>query len=228
MLAAGQNFSQVKQGVTNPTMPNCRTCHQIHTTYTEADWALTTRSAVQFVATGGTFAKDASNICANCHQPRMAPPAAGSGDVNVNSVRWGPHHGVQGTSLIGVGGYGVDASPSIHYSSTKDACVTCHMNNGRHEMEPALEACLTCHPGATDFDINGVQTEIKGLVTELKGLLETKGLLKDDLAVPGTYPESQAGALWNYLGVTEDSSFGVHNPNYLRELLQSAIASLKE
>jgi hypothetical protein len=227
MLAAGQNFSEVKEGVTNPTGPNCRTCHEIHTTYTERDWARRDEQLVNFATVSKTYDAGEGNLCANCHQPRSAPPAAEGGNITVDSVRWGPHHGVQATSFLGVGGYGVDGNPSVHYSNIKNGCPTCHMVNSRHEMTPDVAACQSCHSELTDFDLGGVQTEIKGRLAQLKGLLEAKGLLKNDLPVPGTYPEARAGALWNYLSVREDASSGVHNPVYLLSLLQNAINALK-
>ena len=228
MLKAGQNFSEVKTGVTSPTMPNCRTCHEIHVRYNEEDWKLTTRKPVTFVATGGTYDAGSGNICVNCHQPRLAPPASGSGNVTIDSVRWGPHHGVQGTSFLGFGGYGITSSQSVHYSlSIKDGCGSCHMVNGRHEMTPNVQACLPCHASLTNFDYHGVQTQVKDQISELKKSLEAKGMLKDDLPVPGTYPSAQAGALWNYLVVTEDGSSSVHNPAYFRALLQSSIDAVR-
>ena len=227
MLDGGKNFSEVKEGVTNPTGPNCRTCHEIHTAYTEQDWARRTEQPVNFVTTKNTYNAGAGNLCANCHQPRSAPPTTGSGNVTVDSVRWGPHHGVQATSFLGVGGFGVDGSASVHYSTIKNGCPTCHMVNGRHEMIPDVAACQSCHLGLANFDNNGVQKEVKGMIAELKGLLETRGILSNDLPVPGTYPEKQAKALWNYLSVTEDGSSGVHNPKYIESLLQTSINAMK-
>ena len=61
------------------------------------------------------------------------------------------------------------------------------------------------------------------MLEELGGLLEAKGLLHDGHPVLGTYPEAQAGALWNYIAVTEDGSLGVHNADYLEQLLQVGI-----
>lgn len=228
MLSAGQNFSEIKAGVTSPTMPNCRTCHEIHVSYTEKDWTLTTREPVIFAATGGTYNAGAGNICTNCHQPRLAPPATSSGTITVETNRWGPHHGVQGTTFLGLGGYGATSSQSVHYSQNiKDGCATCHMVNGRHEMTPSVQACLPCHTGLTNFDYKGAQTQVKAQVAELKNLLEAKGMLKDDLPVPGTYPAAQAGALWNYISVKEDGSSGVHNPAYFKSVLQTAIEAVR-
>lgn len=228
MLSTKQKFSEVKTGVSNPTMPNCRTCHEIHTRYTEEDWKLTTREPVNFVATGGTYNAGAGNLCANCHQPRLAPPTPSNGNINIETLRWGPHHGVQGSSFLGLGGYSAPSRQSVHYSSKiQDGCATCHMENGRHEMAPSVQSCSPCHTGLTNFDYKGAQTQVKAQIVELKKLLEDKGMIKDDLPVPGTYPSAQAGAIWNYLVVTEDGSSGVHNPAFFRSILQSSIEAVR-
>lgn len=226
LVVPGGNFTQSREGVMNPSPPNCRTCHQVHKTYTASDWALQVEKPVTFVV-GGTFDGGAGNLCVNCHQPRRTGPAVGDGTVNVDSERWGPHHGVQGTSFVGTGGYGVDGTPSIHYAPVGNTCVACHMENNGHEMEPTVTSCQGCHSGLTDFDYNGVQTDVRAKIAELKRMLETRGLLRNDLAVPGDYTEAQAGAIWNYLAVTEDGSFGVHNPVYLEALLDKGIEGLR-
>ena len=58
---------------------NCRTCHMIHNSYTEADYAIRIKSAFQplydktvtidLAAAGGT-----ANLCARCHQARKTSP----------------------------------------------------------------------------------------------------------------------------------------------------------
>lgn len=219
--------NKVTEGDTNPTPPNCRTCHQIHATYTEADFALRTTAPVSLYVSGKTFDAGEGNLCATCHQPRTAAPKLGGGSVNITSTHWGPHYGVQSTMLLGTGGYGPEGSPSIHYTVVKDSCTTCHMVNGRHEMEANVTACQTCHAGLNNFDYKGVQTEVKALFEELGELLEAKGLLHDGHPVVGVYPEQQAGALWIYRVIEPDGSFGVHNPAYTKALLQSAIDALK-
>jgi hypothetical protein len=52
-------------------------------------------------------------------------------------------------------------------------------------------------------------------------------LLEAGNPVVGTYPEEQAGALWNYIRVEEDRSLGVHNSAYIKALLQAGIDALK-
>ena len=67
--------------------------------------------------------------------------------------------------------------------------------------------------------------ELTGLADQLKALLVARGILNgtSGAPVPGTYTSDEAGALWNYLLFEEDRSVGVHKPNYMRGLLDSAI-----
>lgn len=133
--------------------------------------------------------------------------------------------------LLGEGGLlGVTGKPGAHYAMVENTCVTCHMGDeANHTYEPEVARCQGCHAEAENFDINGVQTETRALFEELKSLLIAEGILnaETDLAVPGTYPEAVAFALWNYKIVEYDQSMGVHNPAYAKALLEAAIAALK-
>lgn len=227
MLATDMNPGEVTEGETNPSPPNCRTCHEIHTSYTIEDFALRTTDSFTLYTSGEKYDFGDGNLCANCHQPRRSGPVVGGGDVEVDSTHWGPHHGVQATSFIGIGGYGVEPSRSRpHYEAVSNGCPQCHMVNDRHEMEPDITSCEICHSDIESFDYNGVQTEVEEMLEELGGLLEAKGLLEDGHPVLGTYPEEQAGALWNYIAVVEDGSLGVHDPDFIRAILQVGIDAL--
>ena len=227
MIAAGTNPEGVQKGQAAPTPQNCRTCHEIHTTYTDADWSLTTTAPVTLFVSGQTYDGGKGNLCANCHQPRREMEAE-NGMVDWDSTHYGPHHGPQSSMLLGIGGAGVAGKPSAHYGMVEDTCVTCHLVNDDHTMTPNVEACLSCHPDAEDFDINGFQTEVDELVAELQELLEAKELYHEGHPVVGEYPEDQAAALWNYVYiVSEDGSRGVHNPSYTKALLEYSIEALQ-
>jgi hypothetical protein len=227
MAAAGQQPEDL-EAVTAITRQDCRACHDIHTSFTSADWALTTTDAVALYAFEDvTYDGGKGNLCANCHQPRRQMEAEG-GVVNVDSTHWGPHHGPQSAMLLGVGGAGeVEGSAGPHASMVADTCVTCH--TGSHTFEPSVAACQACHPDAEDFDIGGTQAEVDGLIAELQEALVAKGLLDEEgEPVVGEYPEAQAAALWNYIYIAiEDSSHGVHNPEYTKALLEASIEALK-
>ncbi len=231
MIADGLTPDKVTNGDLHPSKQDCRACHQIHTTYTSADYALETVKPVAMFATSTTFDGGSGNLCANCHQARKVIPApAADGTIAVTN-RFGPHHGPQSDMLLGIGGAGgVTGTPSPHYSTVKDTCVTCHMGgagpNADHTFAPNVATCVTCHPDATDFNMKGAQTDLDAKIETLKADLTTAGLLdKTGAIVSGNFPEAQANALWNYLLVAvEDKSNGVHNMPYAEALVDASIA----
>jgi len=252
MVAAGLTPNTVEAGDPNPTRQSCRACHQIHTSYTAADWALETTEPVALYAFEGvTYDGGKGNLCANCHQPRRV--IAGyiddaNGVTNVSSSHWGPHHGPQSAMLLGQGGAGdVVGLPSAHSMLVKDTCVTCHIGKDMpHTFEPAVSACVVCHSDATNFDIDGVQTEVEELIVQVRDLLLAKGSLAAETEyeigddgvieevvvgyhpVKGDYPSAEAAALWNYIFIAiEDGSLGVHNPGYTKTLLEASLAALQ-
>lgn len=219
------------EGIVNVSPYDCRTCHQIHTTYTRADFALTGNAQpAPMEMTGGTFDGGLGNLCANCHQIRNELPVASSGNIEFTSTRFGTHHGAESQMLLGVGGLGVEGNPSPHFQVVEDTCVGCHMGSERsHTYEPEVERCQACHADAEDFDINGVQSEVEALLAELHEALVANGIMNEEgRSVPGTYPEAIAAALWNYKFVEEDQSMGVHNSKFTLALLESALEALGE
>jgi hypothetical protein len=231
MVASGQNPDEGEFADAHPVGPDCRACHQVHTTYTGADFALETSDPVALYAfEGATYDGGSGNLCATCHQPRRAMALEEDGTVNVSSTHWGPHHGPQAAVLLGVSGELVEGTPSSHYNLVEDGCVTCHMGEGaNHTFEPQEAACETCH--GEDFDYSEVTAEVAALIDELKALLVANGLWDEeaDENMTGFFPADQAGALWNYiLIVKEDKSMGVHNANYIRSLLEASIAVFGE
>lgn len=234
MVAAGGNPGEVDAGDPNPTRQDCRACHQIHSTFTPADWALETTAPVALYAVEGvTYDGGEGNLCVNCHQPRRVFPAAEAGMITGITSHWGPHHGPQSAMLLGEAGAGVEGSPSAHYAMVENTCVACHLGeNDSHTFEPSVDACQACHPGAEDFDINGVQTEVQAMLDELGDKLVAAGLI--DVNAPEGHPivteapENQALALYNWIYVAhEDKSLGVHNSAYTKALLEAALAALE-
>ncbi len=233
MVAAGLNPGSVEAGDPNPTRQDCRTCHQIHTSYTAADWALETTDPVEFYAfEGETFDGGMGNLCTNCHQPRRAIDDAVDGMIEITSTHWGPHHGPQSAMLLGLAGAGgVEGTPSAHYSMVEDTCVGCHLGEGdNHTFEPSVTACQACHAEVEDFDINGVQTEVQAMLDELEEGLLAKGWLDEEgHPAVASVPEGEAAALWNWIYIAhEDKSVGVHNPAYTKALLEAGLAALGE
>jgi len=225
----------------NPTAIGCFTCHAPHT---NGDFRLRW-TAVATLESGVSFDLKAGNTCVACHHARRdvttyIKPAPATTTL---STRFGPHHGPQGDLLIGSNGYEYDGytyEQTNHRSATTDGCLDCHMRvatgivTGGHSFnmewdegaEPILNtgACAKCHGALDDFDYGSTQTDVDGLVADLQARLVTAGLL----SASGTPLEvatsaDSAGAVWNLVLVKEDRSHGIHNPQYVRGLLQSSI-----
>jgi hypothetical protein len=232
-LAAGLDPNELDEGDPSPTRQDCRACHMIHETYTMQDFALKTTAPVEFYAIDdATFDGGEGNLCVNCHQPRRSIPDPVNGVISGISEHWGPHHGPQSAMLMGVGGGGVEGTPSGHYGGVENTCVQCHLGEEEnHTFEPEVATCQRCHPGATSFDVNMVQTEIAALADSLGEKLLALGLI-DENSPDGhptvtEAPTAQANALWNWLYVShEDRSLGVHNSDYARALLEYGLEQL--
>ncbi len=249
------------QGVTaadieDPLPQNCYTCHQIHRTYTAADWAFTQEDPVTLWEGGQTVDLGKANLCISCHQSRVVSPAlpdpSTGGLVNIQTTRYGPHHGPQGVMLPGLNGYEV-AGPQPYENSahtlllannTSKACIVCHMGtaqateSGGHTFRVISEggdintdACVACHPVAADVEalVEDRQAQIEEKIAELEQLLADRGLY--DIAKgqnsKGDYTGHEAGALYNLKFVEEDKSRGVHNFKYAYALLTNSIAALQ-
>ena len=260
--AAGGATSDITADPDN-TPIDCRGCHEIHTTYTPADFTLRASDPVtmmvpkvyllnpdldEWTTADAIYDAGKSNLCANCHQSRTASPIPNStGEVGVmaiSSSHYGPHHGPQATVMLGVNGYGVEGEESPHYTQIEDGCVTCHMHGdpnfpqvavegsdpevgGGHTFSPTLEACQECHEGLDTFDRHGVQTGVQQRIDELGELLIEHGVMTEEGdPIPGTYTEQEVGAWFNYIYAVEDGSLGVHNPNYIEEILDKSIEDL--
>ena len=231
---------------------NCRTCHVIHTTYTRADYALTADGIpVEFRLGGATVDFDnTSNLCASCHQARIRSgqmPDGSGDDVSFTSTHWGPHGSPQGNINAGSGfffGGDREGMMMAHQTDSRsEGCKTCHMaegtmNSGGHTFamgsgrDANYTGCLECHADVDSFDKFGQQTATQALLDELGVLLEAVGIMHYDAddgewhPVPGTYTADEAAAAWDFQGVMNDGSLGVHNPPYVKNLLEGAIAAL--
>ncbi len=236
--------------VDNPNPPNCYTCHNIHSTYTPADYSFTYADPLKLWINDAPIDIGKGNLCANCHQPRIPDPlpVPGGGDVTITSPYWGVHHGPQAGILTGNGGYEVGSGygNSAHTTVVTDGCVTCHMADaygaqaGGHTWNMTYNyhgherlntaGCMTCH---TDADVLAImveatQTDINNKLATLASILIQQGVFDStNTIITGTMTADQAGAILNYHMVLEDGSEGVHNHKYAGTLLQNSIESLQ-
>ncbi len=237
-----------KAAIANPVPANCRTCHAIHENYDTTDFAVREIAPFTLRIKPGLAKMDlgVSNVCAKCHQPRVISnyPTIGGGDVSITTFRFPGHYGAQSTMLAGVAGYEVGTGYPTSANPHKEAgCVTCHMSTavgsltGGHtfnmeneEEGENLSSCKVCHPSATSFDVNGVQTEVAALLETLKaaltadGILTASGTVNASTSKPLVISSDKYGALINFALVTNDGSHGVHNAAYTMALLENSIA----
>lgn len=189
-----------------PNQQNCRTCHDLHNTYTATDWARrVTTPPVSIQANDETTLLGdfgGGNLCATCHQARYAdiPALSATADVIITSKRYGPHHGPQANFVDGSAGYqyaGGTAYPAVanpHLAG--DSCVDCHMTETGNYLYGGHTWKMYVDPHDEDADGDkgsfndkacvavchvGIDMEAKMATTktEFDGLLATlKGLLE--------------------------------------------------
>ncbi|PKQ61578.1 hypothetical protein BZG02_15425 [Labilibaculum filiforme] len=244
------NTGAVAGDITNPTAWECATCHGLHESFEGKDYALRLKDPVKpiFDPSITMDLNGSSNLCANCHQSRRAEPIIDKpGDTyTITSTHYGPHHGAQANVVAGVGF--AEIAGSVAYPAAGSAvhlaqasCTGCHMSEfddakdqGGHTYNPSLLACNTCHGvEEDDFNYGGVQSIVEGQLETLRDELVRLGVVawvEADAAyepVVGTYPMVQARAFFNWAGLDEDRSLGVHNPKYVKALLQNSIEALE-
>jgi len=157
--------------ISNPSPINCRTCHEIHTTFTDADWTLTTMAPVTLIQDPTTTVDyGEGNLCSNCHQARATSvPVVDGPDFNITSSRYGYHHGPQAQSLGGIGGLQIGNTPNAtinegpnshgNIAANANGCITCHMAEpygaqaGGHTWRMSYEL-----HGAVDDNVAGCNT----------------------------------------------------------------------
>jgi len=237
-------------GTTDPTPPNCRTCHVIHTTYTDADYGLAKTTAVDFWTGQTVDFAGSGNLCSQCHQSRLRDPmpAFGSDPITFTSSHYGPHYGPQGNMQGGVGFYDFEGDNGGLHAHSSTGCQQCHLAEGNGvdlgghtfnvsygengDEDQNVTGCNDgCHGSVEDFGHFGLQTSIHDKMVELGDMLIVIGIAEVDDdghygVVPGTFPGDVVAAWWNLAGTQGDASLGLHNPKYIRGLLDGAIDAM--
>lgn len=242
--------------IVNPAPINCRTCHNIHTTYTSADLSLTTTAAVALWNTShGTVDLGTGNLCGQCHQGRVLSPVPeiGGANVTLTSSRYGYHHGPQAQVLSGVGAFEFTGSMTIAggptpHGTNSGGCSTCHMalaygeQAGGHTWRMSYDyhgnevenvaGCNSsgCHSNFADFHEWGdIPTQVTNLLADLATELQRIGIYSGSgvYAVTGSWPGDVAAAFVNFQMFSEDRSMGIHNPAYAVAVLTNSIEKMK-
>lgn len=185
---------------------------------------------------------DRFNLCGQCHHSR---------GNDWTSTSRGPHHSVQANIYTGEMPMpdGMEDMPlvlsrnSVH-SLAPEQCATCHMYRedfhdeqapaiAGHTFQPSFKGCTTagCHPAAANAEVlfNTLKTEVMTRLNAIEARL--------DMELPGDGwqwsatggPSDQSTVsdnvkkirfLWSY--ISNDGSYGLHNPDYIRSMLDEA------
>ncbi len=230
--------------ISNPSAWKCNTCHGIHETFDVGDFALRSTEPVDARYAEGEVldVNGNSNLCAVCHQSRRGGPSItnpGEETFRITSTHYGPHYGTQANVLLGVGLEELEGSvaypeagSAVHLAQA--SCTGCHMadftaGQGGHSFVPSVAACNDCHGTPTeDYNYGGVQTEVNTMLVELRDRLIELGVVAGDEEegfhpVVGTFPTLLVQAYFNWEGIAEDRSLGVHNPKYVKAILRNTL-----
>lgn len=201
--------------------------------------------------------KGNSNQCVACHQERVVSPApvVDGPSFTVSNSRFGPHHAPMANLVLGKHPFELPgtAYPTTNVHSTSSGCITCHMSApygylaGGHNMSLKYEShevenrlltgCTPCHDisstaalAAFNTKIDNAQALVMDKLADLEFQLTNAGIYNPatELAKTGTYPANVALSYLNYNTVKEDRSKGVHNPTYIKVLLDNSIAEMVE
>jgi hypothetical protein len=178
------------------TQPNCYTCHNIHDTYTEADWGLTHATTTEpYTGTAGVDL-GSGNQCTQCHQFAaqyllVDSLWAGFDDGGLTTVtidaglkRAGVHHAPQYNIHVGIDLFEFTGNTSYPTSNhvmdnAADGCVTCHMNDGfgdltGHSMAMTYEfhGPGNYHWSSSCTECHDGEDELEGKVEDVSGVIE--------------------------------------------------------
>jgi hypothetical protein len=240
----GQWERSVHAEVAAPGPIHCFTCHAPHE---RGDLSVRVTDPT-VLASGESVDMGRGNLCGSCHHARNGVASVGNGDdpVEFSGAQWGAGDSPQTDIFAAENGYEYPPVPYFrgpHRTRIVDGCVECHFDAGNgvtlggHTMRMRFStapdeslnvaACTPtgCHAGLGDFDHHDIQTDVGVLLGLLGDELMAAGLIDSDgRPIPGRVAGADsAGAVWNYRMVIADGSTGVHNPDYVLDLLGSSL-----
>jgi hypothetical protein len=246
------NFTQGKgtatENLTASEPFSCTMCHDPHSAANPYQLRKVTADTLgngQPITLGGV-----GQLCMNCHKSRHSGEVAAKTYSSRFGPHYSIQTDMfLGTNAAE---FGAPTSSSGHKYALQNACVDCHMyatpdtgKPGRDKIGGhswAMEAdgvenvaaCQSCHGPINSFDdikaaydydrngrVEGIQTEVKGMLARLAKIIPPP--FADSLIVKPTFTESQLRAAYNYLFVSRDGSYGVHNAKYAIGLLQKSM-----
>jgi len=160
----------------------------------------------------------------------------------------------QGAAQKGIGGrlFENEVLPSGGHSQIRKRCVKCHMARSpskfgeqvgghtfrvisKNVQKPVLNTngCLGCHKSMDIGLVRKSQEKIKASMRQLAALLPQREKKTptpwEKPKLPGnpSLTRVQAIASYNYYTILKDGTFGIHNPVYIKNLLEISIKNLK-
>jgi len=231
----------------------CPTCHDPHAGEADGGniYQIRTLSPVEVVYAPGYTpgdpgiprmeGYDTGQLCARCHHGRR-DAANVAGQIERGTQHFGPHGSPQMDTYIGAGCYEIpdyDYDRVAAHQGIINACVYCHMvreveeggtlqDHAFHTFEPDVGNCEPCH-SLTDFNFHNIQTIVAEKMDEIASLLgyaDTEAFFQEgtgwDSRAPGVQVWQREVA-YAMVFVHADGSRGVHNPEYVIDLLDNAI-----
>ncbi len=231
--------------LTTVTGLTCKSCHTLHDSDAADDFSFGLRGddEVEYltgeIETFGTGSP--SNLCLVCHSPRRdytyydKTPDDAADNVSLTSSHSGPHYGMTGSLIFGVGADDRNGTVDLDQGPMQHAvagCVTCHMGDEfNHTFGPDTDNCESCHGSTPNFDIHGAPTKMHDAIHAIELEFVTLGALKttDNISFSQTASSSnptvltgvQYSAFWNYLALHSDGGYLYHNPPYVKAMINN-------
>lgn len=186
-----------------------------------------------------------AQACVQCHKDRrdsanIVGNGTSTGQIYAGNTRFGPHESPQMDMFLGGGCFEIPSmtynrgSSSVGHKAISNACIRCHMvltsegggQHHDHKFEVTAAACVTCHTGTTNFDINGHRTSVDNKLTQIWNWISSRrpGIVADSLGSPRWTNANERKVTYAYKFVMADGSHGAHNPTYVNSILDNAIA----
>lgn len=240
------NLAGVDYILEHPTGIDCQACHSGY----GKELIKTGVANVPF--SSESIEAGSGAVCYTCHNGNRDPEGLYAQSEQGTLERFSyPHYGMSGALVSGLGGMEI---PNIEYPTTlahsnlEQSCIQCHMPETKDgykkhsftmDIEYFKQTCGDCHEGSETFNINGFQDEIKIMLTTLEtAILDITGAVTIETGGGVfTYIDSNGQAIenishqayvatYNWRMILKDGSYGVHNPEYAKALLQESYKSL--
>lgn len=222
----------------------CDVCHDPHRQSSDNPVGIRTGTAANLCVTchekkwqNATYSAEADTIGNGYHWA----------DYSAYRESGNPHHNSKGCVLCHMA---TDIKDADRYGVALVGHHSMRMRDVGSDGDPGTEddilniaVCQKCHQGLTTFDRNGVQSENRLKVRHLGELLKAENHGFMPPFQPGKCATCHRGsnlpfinddeeqrlkrAYLNYSLVLNDRSFGIHNPGYIRRLLDDSIAAVE-